>query len=202
MIVPARWLLLTGLSALTVGALFACTAGDDLAYQSSALTPDTGIVPVPVAESGIETRPPANDGGTLPAPTMSACPLLDPDGGCDPQAGLGCCLPSTGGSNVCTEQAQYYAGKMCGAPGDVFVSCLASNADSTCCWQGGPNGTVGTRYRVSCTADAGGPNVEACDPNANPDAGSPCTTTGGTCNIVSCRGIMVGYCGNGPSPCQ
>jgi hypothetical protein len=200
-----RVLVLAGMIALPVCALIACTAGDEIAYQSSALTGDSGIIPDEagrlVAESGIEVRPPANDGGTLP-PTgpVQGCPIIDPDGGCDTSAGKGCCLPNTGvssASNTCVDQVDYFSGlgKTCSQDRDVFLSCIGTDGDNTCCWEPGENGTFNTRFRAFC--DGG---IEACNPNG-PDGGPGICLNGQTCMKKTCKGIDTGGCGADP-PCQ
>jgi hypothetical protein len=198
------WLVALVVSLPAIGAAFACTAGDPLVYS-----PNAGAGPSsPAAEAGVdggtEAGRPADggvlitianesDGGLLPAISPLACTALDADGGCDPTAGMGCCLAATGLGNMCFEQVQHFTGTECQNDGDVFLACLTSTADSTCCWQPEGSSRMNTRYRADC---AGG--VEACDPNDN---GGVCST-GGPCTPAICKGVTVGYCGTGAPPCQ
>ncbi len=182
------------------GAAIACTAGDPISYASGAVT---------FAEAGddggrdgggvIMSRPPIGDGGIAPLiGNPITCSSLDPDGGCDPTAGMGCCLAGTpvGGTNTCVPQAQHFSGQACKDDHDVFLACLASTTDSTCCWQREGDNRMNTRYRTDC--DGG---VEACDSTA--DGGS--CTSGGTCTQMVCKGVVVGFCdtdSGSPPPCE
>jgi hypothetical protein len=202
-----RALLLCVVVALPLaGAAIACNAGDDIAYSAGAGTV-TGEGGVPdeggriVLDSSVVPLEPPNDGGTLPKLVTLACPSLDPDGGCDPSAGMGCCLPSSGAGgstadNMCAEQVQYFSEltKFCKSTGDVFLTCLASEDDNLCCWRSGANGTKYTTRTSTC---AGG--VESCDPNAL--GGASTCTNGQLCVKAKCRGIDVGACGEAP-PCK
>lgn len=196
-----RLALLASILAVPIGAgLIACTAGDELTYPGApgsgadggmdgAL--DSGRI---VGDSMVDATPVArpDDGGIFPAIKPLPCAGLGDE--CDPTAGMGCCLPSAGGSNACFEQLQHFGGTSCTAPGDVYLACLTSTGDSTCCWQTEPGGASNTRYREACTG-----GVEACDPSA--DGGGVCSS-GAACNSVTCKGVVVGYCGGGPAPCQ
>ena len=207
MISEARLFLVAGLIALPVGGLVACGVGDELSYKSSGKTNDSGLLPDEagrlVAESGITTRPPANDGGTLPPiGSVLGCPGLDPDGGCNTTEGRGCCLPGSApaastASNVCVEQIQVFGGPSCRSVNDVFLSCIGSQTDSTCCWQPGESGsgTFNTRFRSWC--DGG---TEACNPNG-PDGGPGFCQNGLVCIPKTCKGVLTGGCGTEP-PCQ
>lgn len=189
-----------GLSA--AGAAIACTAGDELVYA--------GPAPAAGSDGGVEAAGPPveggalvgvasqNDGGLVPSIRQVACSSLDPDGGCDPTAGMGCCLAAasdtSGSNNGCFDQAQHYASTACKDDGDVFLTCLASTADSTCCWQRElPTTRMNTRFRTDC--DGG---VEACDPES--DGGGTCSN-GASCTSTVCKGVVVGYCGGGTAPC-
>ena len=197
---PTRIAVLIAMVALPVGALVACGAGDEIAYTKQAGTGvDSGIVPDEagrlVGEGGvIETRP-ANDGGGVPPPlTVSACAMLDPDGGCDPTAGLGCCLSGDPKNPsfpaACVDLEQYTVGNYCEKAKDVFIACRSSDSDNVCCWGPGAGNTMIARFRPGCF-DGG---YESCDPS--PSAVQPvCPNTGGGCTPVSCHGIDVGYCG-------
>ena len=189
-------------SGSAAAAMIACTAGE-LAYSSSGSSDagaDTGVV----GEGGSSTEgdgalipsPPVNDGGIVASIRSVACSSLDPDGGCDPTAGSGCCLAfisnSTGDQNTCIDQLQHFGGTACMNNGDVFLACLGSTNDSVCCWQPEADNRMNTRYRTDC--DGG---VEACDPLA--DGGGSCSN-GAVCTAKTCKGIVVGYCG-GAAPC-
>jgi hypothetical protein len=181
-------------------AVLACTAGDELAYSSAPSTvggtdaaADTGRV---VGDSMVEVPARVADGATLPGIAPLACAGLT--GACDPTAGMGCCLRNVpgnvGADNACFEQVQHFSSSSCGAKGDVFLACLTSDADNTCCWQSETSGAMNTRYRASCKD-----GVEACDPGA---AGGGVCASGGACTAVTCKGVIVGYCGGGAPPCQ
>jgi len=184
-------------------AMIACTAGQ-LAYTAAASSSDAGGDTSVVGEGGSPTEgdgalitvPSVSDGGIVPSLRTVACSSLDPDGGCDPTAGSGCCLASssdgTGSDNTCVDQVQHFGGKACTNPGDVFLACLGSTDDSVCCWQPEADNRMNTRYRTDC--DGG---VEACDPLA--DGGS--CSNGEVCTPKTCKGVMIGYCGAGKAPC-
>lgn len=195
------WLVALVVSLPVAGAAIACTAGDPLVYAGpgspSEAGVDGGTEGGVTAEGGLLTEPPQNDGGFLPAIRPLACNGLDADAGCDPTSGMGCCLAGSsdtaGSDNACFEQVQHYNATACTNAGDVFLGCLASNSDSTCCWQPEGGNRMNTRFRTDC---AGG--TEACDPNA--DGGS--CATGGACTPTTCKGVLVGYCGGGAPPCS
>lgn len=181
------------------GAAIACTAGDPIAYSSAAVVSEAGAdggdEGGPAADGSLITAPSVGDGGTLPAIKPLSCAGLD--AGCDPTEGKGCCLAGNsddmGSANACLESVQHYGGSACKDDGDVFLGCLGSDTDNTCCWQPeGPN-RMNTRYRSAC--DGG---VEACDPSAD---GGACST-GAACRPTKCKGVLVGYCGGGPAPCH
>ena len=188
--------------ALPIAAAFlACTAGDEVAYSSASVNGDGGPDAVEdtgriVGDSAVEVPARAPDGAVLPAIAPIACAGLA--GACDPTAGMGCCLRNLpgnlGAENVCFEQVSHFSASSCVAQGDVFLACLTSDADSSCCWQVETSGAVNTRYRSSCK-DA----VEACDPGA---VGGGVCAGGGACTSVMCKGVLVGYCGGGAPPCQ
>ncbi len=200
-----RWLRIAAVVGFpAVGAAIACTAGEDIAYQSSPITGDGGV-DGPVADGGgrivgdstIDVRERTGDSGGFPPSMPFKCTGLDPDAGCDPTAGLGCCLAAAsdpvGTGNKCFEQREAFEGTQCAAAKDVFIACLSSDSDNTCCWHKEANNTTNTRYRAAC--DGG---VEACDPTA--DGGGVCAMKA-KCNAVTCKGVVVGYCGEGSSPC-
>ena len=152
------------------GTAIACTAGDALVYSGAGSPSEAGADGGDgggVADGGLLTMPPHDDGGFVPSIMPLACNGLD--AGCDPTAGMGCCLAgssdTTGNDNACYEQVQHYNASACKNDGDVFLACLSSNADSTCCWQPEGSNRMNTRFRSDC--DGG---IEACDPNA--DGGS------------------------------
>ncbi len=192
---------LIALCAPVAAALVACTAGD-LRYTStsSEAGADTGVVadggPLSEGDGALFPLPPVSDGGIVASIRSVACSSLDPDGGCDPTAGSGCCLASssnpTGSDNTCVDQLQHFGGTACMNAGDVFLACLGSNTDSVCCWQPEGDGRMNTRYRTDC--DGG---IEACDPLA--DGGS--CSNGAVCTPKTCKGVMIGYCGSGAAPC-
>jgi hypothetical protein len=139
--------------------------------------------------------PSVSDGGTLPSIQPLSCAGLD--AGCDPTEGKGCCLAGSsddqGSGNACLESVQHYGGSACTDDNDVFLGCLGSDTDNTCCWQREGAHRMNTRFRADC--DGG---VEAC----NPSAGGGACSTGGACTAVKCKGVLVGYCGGGPAPCH
>jgi hypothetical protein len=194
------WLFAFVVGLPTAGVAIACTAGDPIAYSAAAVSgagaDGGGDARVPPADGSLLTVPGTNDGGLVPALTHLPCSGLDTDGGCDPTAGMGCCLAgssdTSGNNNTCLEQVQHYNSTGCKDPKDVFLGCLSSDTDNTCCWQ--PEGVDrhDTRFRTDC--DGG---TEACDPSA--DGGS--CSTGGDCHMITCKGVVVGYCGGGPAPC-
>jgi hypothetical protein len=192
-----------GLALPLAAAVLACTAGDELAYTSALASAeggpgttdggaDTGRL---VTGSTTDASERASDGSFFPAIVPIACTGLGSS--CEPTAGLGCCLRNVagnvGGDNLCFEQAQTFGGTSCHDPGDVFLACLTSDTDSTCCWTTEANGTANTRYRAACTG-----GVEACDPTV----GLGVCSTGAPCTAVTCKGVQVGYCGTGTPPCQ
>lgn len=179
------------------GTAIACTAGDALVYSGSSPSEagvEGGNEGGVAADGSLVTVPSQNDGGFVPSIMPLACNGLD--AGCDPTAGMGCCLAgssdTTGSNNACYEQVQHYSASACKDDGDVFLGCLSSNSDSTCCWQPEGSNRMNTRFRTDC--DGG---IEACDPNA--DGGS--CVTGGACTPTTCKGVVVGYCGGGTPPC-
>lgn len=183
------------------GAAIACTAGDPIAYSAAAMSgagadggDGGGGGGGGPADGSLLTVPSQNDGGFVPAIQHLSCNGFD--AGCDPTAGMGCCLAgssdTTGSNNACLEQVQHYNSTACKDPGDVFLGCLGSDTDSVCCWEPEGSDRKNTRFRADC--DGG---VEACDPNA--DGGS--CSTGGTCMPTICKGVVVGYCGGGTPPC-
>lgn len=194
------WLAALIIGVPAAGAAVACTAGDALVY-SGAGSSDGGLDGASdggvTADGALLTPPAQNDGGFVPSLRQLACSGLAVDAGCDPSAGMGCCLAAssdmTGSDNACLDQAQHYSSSGCKSDGDVFLGCLSSNPDSTCCWQPEGNRRMDTRFRTDC--DGG---VEACDPTA--DGGS--CATGGACTPATCKGVVVGYCGGGAPPCQ
>jgi hypothetical protein len=199
---PSRTLLLCLVVALPfAGAAIACTPGDEIAYTSSAVTgeggtpDDSGRI---VGDSSVDVIERPSDGGTIPPLVTVACPFLDPDGGCDPTAGMGCCLPKSGAvdsaaANTCAEQIQFFseATTFCKTPGDVFLTCLASDSDNLCCWAAGANGTQYTARKSSCEK-----GVESC----NPLVGGTTCSNGQPCVKAKCKGLDVGACGKAP-PC-
>ena len=203
---PARLAVLALVVTLPVAVLVACTAGDAIVYPQQAATgeggtpDDAGRI---IVDSGIPPKPVVNDGAVLrppnPNPISCASTGLDSDGGCDPTAGMGCCLPASNTSgdptnNKCDEQVQFFeSNEFCHAANDIFLSCLGSNTDSTCCWEPNATGAYHSRYRAAC--DSVG--FEACDPDV--DGGGTCSS-GAACTHVMCRGVLIGYCG-GVSPC-
>lgn len=185
----------------TAVACLACTAGDELAYSSGSSIGDGGAPDAVgsgriVGDSAVEVPARVADGAVLPAVAAFACTGLS--GTCDPTAGMGCCLRNVpgnvGADNLCFEQVQHFSASSCLAQGDVFLACLTSDTDSTCCWQTENGGAVSTRYRASCKD-----GVEACDPGA---VGGGVCASGGSCTSVTCKGVLVGYCGGGAPPCQ
>lgn len=195
---PSRALLLCLVVSLpSFGAAVACTAVDEVAYTSRAVTDEGGLADDAgriVGDSSIDVRERPSDGGTLPMLVTLACPFLDPDAGCDPSAGMGCCLPKSGTGNTCAEQVQYFsqATTFCKAAGDVFLTCVASDPDSLCCWGAGASGTQHTAKASSCDK---GP--ESC----NPLAGGTTCSKGQPCVTAKCNGLDVGACGKAP-PCR
>ncbi|MDB5220368.1 MAG: hypothetical protein JWO86_8295 [Myxococcaceae bacterium] len=196
-----RALLIALVSGVPVaGAAIACTAGDPIAYSAAAVVAeagsDAGDEGGTTNDGGLVTMPAQSDGGVLPSVQPIACSGFD--AGCDPSEGKGCCLAGnsdpTGSSNTCVDQLQHYSGTACKDDDDVFLGCLGSNNDSTCCWLPEGSNRMNTRFRADC--DGG---VEACDPNV--DGGGVCTT-GGACASITCKGVLVGYCGGGAAPCQ
>jgi hypothetical protein len=197
----ARALLLAlGFGVPVAGAAIACTAGDPIAYSATAVVADAGSdagdEDATTNDGGLVTMPAQSDGGVLPAVQPIACSGFDAS--CDPLEGKGCCLAGnsdpTGSNNTCVDQLQHYGGTACKDDDDVFLGCLGSDNDNTCCWQPEGSNRMNTRFRVDC--DGG---VEACDPNS--DGGGVCTT-GGACTSIKCKGVLVGYCGGGAAPCQ
>lgn len=188
-------------SALLLGTagVFACTAGEDIQYDTSGLSTDGGIPEGAILddagriifESGVpvKERPEAS---TLPPPNPQPCVgLVTQDGGaCDTTAGFGCCLDPGQPDASCEEQVQYSAGAFCATSNAFFVACTSSIDDSLCCLQPNANGSFNTRYRASC--DGG---VETCDPSQD---GGFCTT--GSCTAVTCTkaNITIGFCGATP----
>jgi hypothetical protein len=130
----------------------------------------------------------AGEGGTsTPAPAaVTGCP-------CDESAGVGCCIPSGGGSPFCTADTS-----LCAQQKGAYLRCEHPDpiTESVCCWHPATSddGTgVGT---VAALAGAcnGGPT--ACL------VASDCAGSGQTgCTTVVCRGITIGACGATPPVC-
>jgi hypothetical protein len=192
-------------------AVVACTAGDEVQYTAAASdggsdgSTDGGP---PVLDSSFDVTERVGDGGVVPKIQSNPCAALDPDGGCDTRAGLGCCLAASSttsdtGDNTCGEQVQYFGtNAYCRAANDVFLACANSEDDSTCCWQAVPatGGGVAhhTRYRASCKG-----GLEACNPVGLAGGPTPCSN-GLACVPApgggKCKGIDIGACGQEP-PC-
>lgn len=202
---PGRLVAIALVVMLPLGATaIACTGGDDLAY-SGGDGADGG-------DASSDGRPMVDDSGFLPTknrdagpalvrnvdPIACGDPALEPEGGCAPSAGYGCCITGAGGNdNQCAEQVTFSLDPLasfCRGGGDVFVACLGTDGDNLCCWQPvAGNGGFSLRYRAAC--DQGG--FEACDPKAG---GGVCLT-GGPCKPTTCKGVELGYCVE-TKPCQ
>lgn len=203
---PSRRVALVAALALPFGALTACSV-DELSYTSQSIAQaDGGSVPaaeggpINVVDGGFEAvAPPAKQ--PFPSPMVNvACGGLDGDaGGCDPTAGLGCCLVASSdpSGNACDSQLQYFQGNgsICKGANDTFITCVASDDDNTCCWQRSASGiNFHTRYRAAC-ADGG---TEACDPNG--PGGGLCNGVPGDCKTIICGGVTLGFCSGGETP--
>jgi hypothetical protein len=144
--------------------------------ESSTTVPEAGTIklePSPLTPCKGDEAGLVEDGGEF-------------DGGCDPSAGLGCCI-KTAGESACLQQ--WEAPVACKE--SVFVTCRRSDGDSACCWRPNPNGKGRTAvFAAECEAGV------ACVDDADCPAEGPLAG----CHTKKCSSVdfPIGECGSDP----
>jgi hypothetical protein len=148
-------------------------AAPDAADAANAATdPDAGAGADANADAGVDA-----DAGTGERVVLEGCP-------CDPAAGLGCCVTSTGA--FCTDDLT-----TCSDARGAWLRCAKRDPvfESECCWMGSGAGSM-TRFAAACD---GGPT--ACLTDAD------CIGTGQKCQTNTCAGFEIGQCAATQPPC-